>query len=117
MSEQNGFSHQDWNKIIIGGASKKSNTTNVKPQITQEAKQLKSIENSSEIGKLREINLGDRQIMISMRAAKGLKQDQVAQALSMPHNLYKDIENGKTVPSQQQLNKINNYLKTSIKLT
>jgi len=55
--------------------------------------------------------------MISMRAAKGVKQDQVAQALSMPHNLYKDIENGKTIPTQQQLNKINNYLKTNIKLT
>jgi ribosome-binding protein aMBF1 (putative translation factor) len=117
MSEQNGFNHQDWDKIIINKTLKKNNKTNVKPQITQEAKQLKSIENSSEIGKLRQIKLEDRQIMISMRAAKGVKQDQVAQALSMPHNLYKDIENGKTIPTQQQLNKINNYLKTNIKLT
>ena len=46
-----------------------------------------------------------------MRTAKGLKQDQIAPALSMPLNLYKDIESGKTIPTQQQLNKINNYLK------
>lgn len=117
MSEQNGFSHQDWDKIIIKGTPKKSHTTSIKPQITQEAKHLKNIENSSEIGRLKEIKINDRQIMISMRAAKGLKQDQVAQALSIPHNLYKDIENGKTIPTQQQLNKINNYLKTNIKLT
>jgi ribosome-binding protein aMBF1 (putative translation factor) len=116
MSEQNGFSHQDWDKIIIKRTPKKNHTSNVKPQITHEAKQLKNIENSSEIGKLKHIQLEDRQTMISMRVAKGLKQDQIAQALSMPHNLYKDIENGKTIPSQQQLNKINNYLKTNIKL-
>ena len=51
-----------------------------------------------------------------MRAAKGLKQDQLAQALAMPVNLYKDIENGKTIPTQQQLTKINNYLKINLKL-
>ena len=116
MSEQNGFNHQDWNNLIIKGGSKKIHPVNIKPQITHEAKQLKNIENSSEIGKLKHIQLEDRQTMISMRVAKGLKQDQIAQALSMPHNLYKDIENGKTIPSQQQLNKINNYLKTNIKL-
>ena len=52
-----------------------------------------------------------------MRAAKGLKQDQLAQALAMPASLYKNIENGKITPTQQQLNKINNYLRCNVKLT
>ena len=52
-----------------------------------------------------------------MRAAKGLKQEQLAQAISMPVSVYKNIESGKAIPTQQQLNKINNYLKINLKLS
>jgi len=112
---------QDWENIVIHGKTANINNNKVKtsivPKVSTQAIQMKKIEESSEIVKLKELHLSDRQILISMRAAKGLKQDQIAQALSMPVNLYKDIENGKSIPTQQQLNKINNYLKISLKLS
>ena len=111
---------QDWENIVINGKAANINKhkmkTSIVPKISTQAIQMKKIEESSEVGKLKELHLGDRQIMISMRAAKGLKQDQIAQALSMPVNLYKDIESGKTIPTQQHLTKINNYLKINLKL-
>lgn len=119
MSNQN-INNQDWEKIVIHGKSANINHHKMKksivPKVSTQAIQMKKIEESTEIGKLKELHLGDRQMMISMRAAKGLKQDQLAQALAMPVNLYKDIENGKTIPTQQQLTKINNYLKINLKL-
>lgn len=120
MSEQNNnsFNHQDWNNLVIHGKSKTLNQPKtIIPKTTQQSIQLKKIEESNDVGKLKELHLGDRQIIISSRAARGLKQDQIAQALSMPANLYKDIENGKTIPTQQHLNKINNYLKINVKLS
>ena len=112
---------QDWENIVsnrkAANINKHKMKTSIVPKISTQAIQMKKIEESSEVGKLKELHLGDRQIMISMRAAKGLKQDQIAQALSMPVNLYKDIENGKTIPTQQHLTKINNYLKISLKLS
>jgi ribosome-binding protein aMBF1 (putative translation factor) len=113
------MNHQDWEKVVIHGKALHSTQQKkeLAPKISNQAIQMKKIEESTEIGKLKELQLSDRQIMISMRAAKGLKQDQIAQALSMPANLYKDIENGKTIPTQQQLTKINNYLKINVKLS
>ena len=117
----NKYNIQDWENIVIHGKAANINKhkmkTSIVPKVSTQAIQMKKIEESTEIGKLKELHLGDRQILISMRAARGLKQDQIAQALSMPANLYKDIENGKSIPTQQQLNKINNYLKISLKLS
>ena len=112
---------QDWEKIVIHGQSKNinkcsKNDTICKP-ISTMTKQQKQIDLATDAGKLKQISLEDRQQLISHRVAKGMKQDQIAQALSMPVNLYKDIESGKIIPTQPQLNKINNYLKTNIKLT
>jgi len=113
------MNHQDWENVVIRGNAFHSTKPKKElvPKISNQAIQMKKIEESTEIGKLKELQLSDRQIMISMRAAKGLKQDQLAHAISMPANLYKDIENGKTIPTQQQLTKINNYLKINIKLS
>ena len=107
------MNHQDWEPVII--SNNKHNP--VKKQVHIGVQQINALENATEVGKLKELSIPDRQIMISMRAAKGLKQDQLSQALSMPVNIYKNIENGKTIPNQQQLNKINNYLKINLKLT
>ena len=113
------MSHQDWEPVII---NKKLTNNNInKPLVAQQkmigSKQLKEVDEATSAGKLKELHGGDRQIMISMRAAKGLKQDELAQALAMPASVYKNIENGKAIPTPQQLNKINNYLKINLKLS
>ena len=113
MSEQsnsNSYDHQNWEKLVIHGTSKILNQSkSVVPKTTHAASQLKKLDELIDVGKLKELQLSDRQLLISSRVARKLKQDQLAQALSMPANLYKDIENGKSIPSQQHLNKINNY--------
>jgi ribosome-binding protein aMBF1 (putative translation factor) len=114
------MSQQDWTTIVIHGKTTNINSTkSIQPKSTidKQSKQTKDLINATEAGKLKELSIPDRQTMLQMRTAKGLKQDQLAQALSMPLNLYKDIECGKTIPTQQQLNKINNYLKINLKLT
>jgi len=113
------MSHQDWDPVVI---NKKITNNNVnKPTVPQQrmagSKQLREVNDATSAGKLKELQGGDRQIMISMRVAKGLKQDELAQALAMPASIYKNIENGKTIPTPQQLNKINNYLKINLKLS
>lgn len=112
------MSHQDWDPVIIHTKPKPvSRSTPVSKQNATGTKHIKELENATEASKPKELSIPDRQIIISMRAAKGLKQDQLAQALAMPASLYKNIENGKITPTQQQLNKINNYLKCNVKLT
>jgi len=108
--------NQDWNPVVIHGKSKSIEPKTI-VKTSQVSSQLKKLDEATDVGKLKQLQLSDRQTMISMRAARGLKQDQLAQALSMPANLYKDIESGKARPTQQQLNKINNYLKISVKLS
>jgi len=113
------MSQQDWTTIVIHGKTTNINSTKIiqpKSIIDNKTKQIKEIDNATEAGRLKQLSIQDRQTMIQMRTAKGLKQDQIAPALSMPLNLYKDIESGKTIPTQQQLSKINNYLKINLKL-
>jgi ribosome-binding protein aMBF1 (putative translation factor) len=113
------MSQQDWTPVVIHGKTTNINSTKTiqsKSTIDNKSKQEKEIDNATEAGRLKQLSIQDRQTMIQMRTAKGLKQDQIAPALSMPLNLYKDIESGKTIPTQQQLSKINNYLKINLKL-
>jgi ribosome-binding protein aMBF1 (putative translation factor) len=109
------MSHQDWDPVVIHTKSKPISKSALQNAVG--SKHIKELENATEASKPKELSISDRQIIISMRAAKGLKQDQLAQALAMPASLYKNIENGKITPTQQQLNKINNYLRCNIKLT
>jgi len=109
--------NQDWNQLVIHGTPKNIGPKQPVCNKSHCSKQIKELDEATDAGKLKQLNIQDRQILISMRASKGLKQDQLAQALSMPANLYKDIESGKAIPTQQQLNKINNYLKTNVKLS
>jgi ribosome-binding protein aMBF1 (putative translation factor) len=111
--------NQDWEPIQIHGKSLtiKPIINKVQNKIPVISKQYKEIDQASDAGKLKQLQLEDRQTMISMRTNKKLKQDQIAGILSMPVNLYKDIENGKTIPTQQQLQRINNYLKINLKLS
>jgi len=111
---------QDWDKVVIHGKSAPSSTIkkSIAPRInlTPEAIKIQKIE-AGEIIKPKILSLDARQELIKGRVAKGYNQEKLAQALAMPANLYKDIENGKTVPQHNILNKINNFLGTKAKLT
>ena len=119
-AEKNVTILQDWNKVVINGTAVKSTIpnryTNPTVNISPEAIKMRKIEDG-EITRLKCLSIDARQELIKARAEKKLTQDKVAQALSMPANLYKDIENGKTIPQQNILSKINHFLGTHAKLT
>lgn len=119
-AEKNVTVMQDWDKVIIHGAAAKSTVptryTNPKVNINPEAIKMKKLE-EGDITRLKCLSIEARQEIIKARAEKKLTQDKVAQALSMPANLYKDIENGKTIPQQNILSRINHYLGTHAKLS
>jgi ribosome-binding protein aMBF1 (putative translation factor) len=117
MSEQE-LDNQDWTPVVIRGKSTAKTATPSK--LSQESitniNNFKKLENLDGPCTFKKLSSESRQTLIQARTAKNFKQDDLARALNMPSNTYKAIENGKNVPTQQELNKINNYLKTSLKL-
>jgi len=111
---------QDWDRIIIHGKSAplniKKQATAPKINFTPEAIKIQKLE-ADETIKLKTLSIEARQELIKKRVEKGLNQEKLAQALAMNANLYKDIENGKTIPQQNVLNKINRFLGTTAKLS
>ena len=115
--------HQHWEPTIIRSNNSSSNTrSNTGPRVivprnnTADAALIQKLD-SNEIVKLKSLSMEARQELVTRRVAKGLNQEKLAQALCIPANLYKDIENGKTTPQQNVLSKINNFLGCRVKLT
>jgi ribosome-binding protein aMBF1 (putative translation factor) len=115
--------HQQWEPTIVRNSNASSNTrTKTGPKVivprtnTAEAALMQKLD-SNEIVKLKSLSMEARQELVTRRVAKGLNQEKLAQALCIPANLYKDIENGKTNPQQNVLSKINNFLGCRVKLT
>ena len=118
-AEKNVTVMQDWDKVVIHSTNKSTvptRYTNPKVNINPEAVKMRKIE-EGEITRLKCLSIETRQELIKARAEKKLTQDKVAQALSMPSNLYKDIESGKTIPQQNILTRINYFLGTHAKLS
>jgi ribosome-binding protein aMBF1 (putative translation factor) len=111
---------QDWDRVVIHGKSAPTSaikkTIVPRHNLSPEAIKMQKIE-AGEIIKPKILSIDARQELIKGRIAKGYNQEKLAQALAMPANLYKDIENGKTIPQHNILNKVNRFLGTSAKLS
>ena len=110
-----GFEHQNWDNVVIN-KKPSPNSNQTKKNINPEAIRLAKLDNNDFV-KLKSLSIDARQELVKGRVAKGFNQEKLAQALAIPANLYKDIENGKTIPQQNILSKINNFLGTKVKLT
>jgi len=111
-----GFEHQNWEPTIVHGKPKTTTTQVNKVKPNPEAIRLAKLENDEPV-KIKTLSNDARQELIKGRVAKGLNQEKLAQSINIQANLYKDIENGKVVPTPNLLNKINNFLGTKAKLT
>jgi hypothetical protein len=120
MSGSNPINDQDWETITLrapkGTVFKDTPKEIVKKGNNAEAIRLAKLDNAEEPLKQKILSMGSRQELIKARVAKGLNQEKLANALSIQTTLYKDIENGKTIPAQNILSKINNFLGTKVKL-
>jgi hypothetical protein len=110
-----GFEHQNWDNVVIN-KKPSPNSNQTKKNINPEAIRLAKLDNNDFV-KLKSLSIDARQELVKARVAKGFNQEKLAQALAIPANLYKDIENGKTIPQQNVLSKINSFLGTKVKLT
>jgi ribosome-binding protein aMBF1 (putative translation factor) len=110
-----GFEHQNWDNVVIN-KKPSPNSNQIKKNINPEAIRLAKLDNNDFV-KLKSLSIDARQELVKGRVAKGFNQEKLAQALAIPANLYKDIENGKTIPQQNVLSKINSFLGTKVKLT
>jgi len=110
-----GFEHQNWDNVVIN-KKPSPNSNKIKKNINPEAIRLAKLDNNDFV-KLKSLSIDARQELVKGRVAKGFNQEKLAQALAIPANLYKDIENGKTIPQQNVLSKINSFLGTKVKLT
>lgn len=120
MSDDERYNNnQDWETVTIRSSKPKSTTASNSNSLSQESKdnlsRVHKLE-ASDVGKFKKLDVSSRQTLIQARVAKGMKQDQLAHAINMPANIYKSYENGSSIPTQSDLTKINNYLKTNLKL-
>jgi len=120
MSDDERYNNnQDWETVTIRNSKPKTTTTANSNSLSQESKdnlnRVHKLE-SADVVKFKKLDAPSRQTLIQARVAKGMKQDQLAHAINMPANIYKSYENGSSIPTQTDLNKINNYLKTNLKL-
>jgi ribosome-binding protein aMBF1 (putative translation factor) len=114
-NERNQTVMQNWEPVVLKNV-KKTNVATTKPNISQQEIINRKLENDEPI-KVKSLSNESRQELIKARVAKNMNQDKVAQALAIQSNIYKNIENGKTIPPPGLLSKINNLLGTKVKLT
>lgn len=107
---------QDWNPVIVRGKSvpKTSGTSGPKP--SAEAIRLAKLANNEEVKKARVLSKESRLAMMQLRAAQKWTQRDLDMRCSFPANTVRDLEAGKMAPSSGQLSRLNQILKTGLKL-
>lgn len=126
-------SQQDWTPVIFKSNSKNKKNTGIQKNLQNIQCQKKfnagqNKQNKLDFSKKIEEKMDNdtfrlptisKNIKIQMqqsRQEKGLTQKQLAQKCNLPENIIKDYEQGKGIPNQQHLNKINKVLSSQIKL-
>ena len=107
---------QDWELVTIR-KKPSMNTPAVKTHYTTNSTAVKRIADADEPFKTKILSPETRQQLIQQRAALKLNQIQLNQLCGFPVNTIRDIESGKIVPGQNQLNIMNRHLKTNAKLS
>ena len=107
---------QDWNPVIVRGKSAPKSVNTEKPKVSAEAIRLAKLANDEEVKKPRMLSKESRQAMMQLRAAQKWTQRDLDMRCSFPANTVRDLEAGKLVPSSGQLSRLNQILKTGLKL-
>ena len=111
MDWQKILDHQDWSTIII---NKKEKTNNkVSSGLSDEAQKQNKIEKKVDEGDLKHKKIDNdlRVKIIQTRNSKGLNQKQLANKVNFPVSVISDIESGKAIYNDKQINKIKRFLK------
>ena len=112
MDWQKILDHQDWSTIIINKKNKDTNKEK-STRISDEAQKQNKIEKKVEEGDLKHKKIDNdlRVKIIQIRNSKGLNQKQLANKVNFPVSVISDIESGKAIYNDKQINKIKRFLK------
>ena len=104
--------HQDWSTITVNNKPKPNNNK-VSTRISNEAQKLNKIEKKVDEGDLKHKKIDNdlRVKIIQSRNSKGLNQKQLANKVNFPVSVISDIESGKAIYNDKQINKIKRFLK------
>ena len=107
--------HQDWKPVVFKKKIVKKEAV-VKPKTaTDEQHRNRKLEQEDENFKHEKIDLSVRQAIMKGRNAKNMKQKDLANLLSVRADIVINYENGKAIPNQRMLQKMERIL--GIKLT
>jgi len=105
--------HQDWTPVVFHKPKQESKTvtSNKLPVLSKKTKELM---NSNEAGVLPKVSMEFRKIMQSARTSKKLSQKQLATMLQVPPKTIAEYENGKAMPNNQFIAKMEKVLQTKL---
>ena len=103
--------HQDWKPVIIRKKKKTvKSVTQKKNVISDEQRRKIKIENESETFKVEKVSLSFGKEMMKARCAKNFTQKTLAQRLNVKSNIIANYEQGKAIPNNAFINKIERVL-------
>lgn len=105
--------HQDWTPVVFHKPYQSNQVakTNVTPGMT---KQTRELINSNDIVLPPKIGIDFRKAMQSARNAKKISQKQLATILQVPPKTIMEYENGKAIPNNQFISKMERVLQTKL---
>ena len=106
---------QDWNPIVLRN-KKVVGTAPSGPKVSNEARRLAKVADAEVPVKSKTLSRESRQAMMQLRAAQKWTQRDLDMRCSFPANTVRDLEAGKVAPTSGQLSRLNQILKTGLKL-
>ena len=105
--------HQDWTPVIFHKPkqeTKKISSNNV-PSLSKKTKELM---NTNEACVIPKVSMEFRKVMQSARSSKKLSEKQLATMLQVPVKTIAEYENGKAIPNNQFISKMEKILQTKL---
>lgn len=108
-----GFSHQDWNTVVLAKKETKHTNTNIHQLSGQQIKNIK-LDNATEPDKIKKYTIMNQKNLREYRLSKNLSQKELAQQCNLPLQTIQEIENCKGIYNGSVINKINNKFKINL---
>ena len=101
---------QDWKPVIFNKPKKKIIVKNKKKVLSDEQIRKIKLENENDVQKIEKVSLDFRKEMQKARCAKNMTQKQLAQKLNLKQTIIANYEQGKAVPNNFIITKIERAL-------
>lgn len=106
------YEHQDWKQVVI--SKPKVKTTTSRNNISDTDIKMIKLEQNNDIVSQKKSSKNFMAALQSARVEKGMTQKELSQRINMPINFIQQCENGKVVPPNNMITKIENILKIKL---